>query len=434
MSASLIGAVDELRKTQMADPATDTGQTFAGGERFLLKACKNPDPHELSRLLNAHSGDFVVTPFQKGGFLQPFYRHAPENCTPFIVSIIEQPSGRVAMILPLLKRDAAALSYIEATDLGLSDYVAPLVAAWFDPTPQEMERIWAKLRKVLPRADILSLRKLPTHLDAERINPFVLLSNTMDMGTSTRTLVLDKVESKQHYRRSGIYKDGMRNLRRLKGQGTVEFRLAETREGSLDMFEELVEQRRTRFQALGRLDPFMDPEIQAFYREIIADGAPKGEVMFGGLYLDGECIATDMGLIHGDTHHGIITTMKAGDLHRYSPGTIAFMMILDASLARGLRFYDIGVGEFAYKGRLHGSDMKLYERHEALSLRGHVALADATTRRLIRRGLIRYPRLRGPAEAIRQQLRRLRNWSAAAGASTVNWELMQTGAHIAGIG
>lgn len=415
--------------TQAGMSAEHRGFAKAG---YVLQLHESPRVAELQQILKAEGVEFVSTPFQRMGFLQAFCRHVPENCTPFIVTVREGSSGRLAMMLPLLKRDAATLTYIEATDLGLSDYVAPKVASWFAPTPHEMADIWAQLRKALPQADILSLKKLPGELEPGRANPLVLLPDTVDMGTATKTLKLDSVDSEHHYRRSGMYKDGMRNLRKLGSLGNVEFRVAETEDQALELFAQLVAQRKRRFAALERHDPFMDMSVQAFYREVIASGAPKGEVLFGGLFLDGECIATDMGLVDGDTHHGLITTMNGDELRRYSPGTIAFMLILDETLARGIRYYDIGVGEFAYKARLSGTEMRLYERHEALSLRGRVALADATARRMVRHGLARYPQLRAPAEALRHRLRKMRKWVTTVSAGILGPEVLQMGALAAG--
>ncbi|MEO3386305.1 GNAT family N-acetyltransferase [Mesorhizobium sp. CAU 1741] len=417
----------------MADRGASAEHRRHSREGFVLELHEAPRLGDIQRTLAAEGNEFIATPFQRARFLEAFCRHVPRNCTPFIVTVRERSSSRLAMVLPLLKRQAAALSYIEATDLGLSDYFAPKVAAWFSPTPHQMADIWAQLRKVLPQADILSLKKLPGELQPGRANPLVLLPDTVDMGTATKTLELDDVDHPQHYKRSGLYKDGMRNLRKLGTLGDVEFRVAESEAQALDLFEQLVAQRRRRFVALEREDPFMDESVQAFYRDVITNGAPKGEVLFGGLFLNGECIATDMGLVDGDTHHGLITTMNGDELRRYSPGTIAFMLILDETMARGIRYYDIGVGEFAYKQRLSGTEMRLYERHEPLSLRGRVALADATARRLVRHGIARYPQLRGPAEAVRSRLRKMRKWVPATAAPLPDWERLQVAFHAIGV-
>lgn len=411
----------------MRDGAVGGSGLKTDGNRFVLRTHQADAQELLDALEMAHDTQFIRTPFQRRTFLDSFYRNLPDNCTPLLVSVSESGSGRLAMVLPLIKRDSSMLSYIEPADLGLSDYVAPVVADWFDPTPRQMERIWAKLRRVLPSADILSFKKVPAVLENGKVNPLTLLPHAVEMGTATKLLDLSDPECASHYQRSGLYKDGMKKLRKLRTLGRVEFRMARTRGDALELFDALVEQRISRFHTLDRPDPLMDPKVRAFYAELIADGVPKGAVMFGGLYLDGACIATDLGLVEGETHHGIMTTMVGGDIQRQSPGTIVFMLMLDETMARQLRYYDIGVGEFFYKSRLKGAETSLHESHEALSIRGRIALADARARRIIRLGLSRYPKLRKPVEGIRQRLRRLRKWSLLTPVGLAEFQSMQTG-------
>ena len=393
----------------MADWTVERGNAGIAGASLALSTNAS-DAEQVFRATELASNDsFQRTPFQRSAFLRAFYRNLPDGCTPLVVSV--RQSDRLAMVFPLIRRETQMLSYIEPADLGLSDYVAPIVADWFEPSPPEMADIWNGLRRYLPPADILSLKKIPAMLTRSRINPLTLLPGTVEMGTSSKQLDLSNTDGATHFRRSGLYKEGMKKFRKLKQLGSVEFRMAGTREEAQKLFDVLIEQRTVRFQALGRPDPLLQANVGTFYRELAVEGVPSGQVMFGGLYLDGDCIATDLGLVEGTTHHGLLTAMAVGDIERLSPGTVNFMLMLDETVARGLRRYDIGVGEFFYKSRLKGSEMTLYERHEALSLRGNVALAEARARRMIRLGLSRYPHLRKPVEGIRQQLRRLRNFA-----------------------
>lgn len=300
------------------------------------------------------------------------------------------------------------MTYIEAPDLDLMDYFAPAVATWFNPDREQMNSIWAQILAALPQADALSLKKIPGLLPDGRPNPLLLLSGTVPMGTGTKTITMLDVESKDHYLRSGIYKDGMRKLRRLQKLGKVEFRVASSAEEASETFEHLVRQRTSRFEALERFDPLTEPWVYAFYRKRAVENVDSGNVLLGGLYLDGKCIGTDLGFVHGNRHTRILTSLESGDLERYSPGTIAFMHVLDETRARGIAYYDLGIGELGYKSRFTGSIMQIYERHEALSHRGQVKVFQTWMRRMIRHGLKRYPQLRGPAEKVRAKLRRLR--------------------------
>lgn len=377
---------------------------------FDVRVLQPESAKETADLLNDAAAP-AGTPFQHPSFLASFYRHAAAGCQPLVVQVSRRQSAKVSLVLPLLVRNSSGLRHIEAADLGMSDYVAPSVSEDFAPCRRQMAAIWQDVRNQLPRADMLRLKKMPGLMANGRANPLALLPGTEPMGISTKSLNLAELDSPAHFRRSGLYKDGMRMLRKLKERGTVEFRIANTSEEALAQFEHLVEQRRQRFDAIDRPNDLALPHIQAFYRELISNAVERGELLFAGLYLDGECLATDLGLVLGDTHHGIFTTMSSDEeWRRYSPGTITFMMILDATIERGIRHYDIGVGEFAYKNRLPGTTTPLYEHNAALSVKGSVALADVGMRRVIRHGLARYPKMRAPVEALRHKLLAAKLW------------------------
>lgn len=376
-------------------------------ESFIVRLHDTPEDPQLADLRDAGQ-EFVATSFQERHFLNAFYGNMPAGCEPAIVSVREASSGRLAMMLPLLLRKTSAMRFIEAVDLGLADYVAPAVARWFAPSREQMEAIWKQLRQALPAADVLTLKKIPALLPEGVPNPLLLLPGTVPMGTGTKTILLDDEAGEDHYLKSGIYKDGMRKLRKLRKEGDVQFRLAQTGEEADALFAHMLRQRLVRFEALGRPDALTEPWVQAFYRQLATEGVPAGKALFGGLYLDGRCIGTDFGLLYADTHHRILTSLESGEAERFSPGTIAFMLILDETRSRGIPRYDLGVGELGYKNRLSGTMMEVYERHEALSLRGQVAVAEAAGRRMIRHGIARYPQLRQPAETVRQRLRQLR--------------------------
>lgn len=379
---------------------------------------------EFEKLQISLSGDVVYTPFQALSFLDPFYEYAGNNTTPLLMEVSRKGDSGSLMLMPLLMRQSLGVTKIEGADLGFADYVAPIAVEGFKPSPTDLKAIRQALLAALPQVDLLSLKKMPRELGLATVNPFALLQGSASMGISTKVLDLRDPACPSHYKRSGIYKDGMRQLRRLQKKGTVEFRVATTAEEAEFLFAELVDQRRARFEAAARPDPLADPNVRDFYHAMICSGVPDGTVLFGGLFLDEICIATDLGLVQDDTHFGIFTTMRSGPLRSYSPGTIAFMLILDESVARGIDYYDIGVGEFPYKDRLKGQSRPLYEWNKALTFKGHIAVANLALRRNVRVGLKQYPALRQPAMWLRQTLHSFRKWIATASLAIMEWPLV----------
>jgi CelD/BcsL family acetyltransferase involved in cellulose biosynthesis len=410
-------------KTLLERPVVDSPALFAEGSSrdLTVRIYREVNRSQVEMLLNSLSGEVVHTPFQALAFLEPFYAYAGANTTPLLMEVARAGQSGSLMLMPLLMRQSHGITKIEGADLGLADYVAPIAVEGFKPSNVDLEAIRQALLAALPQADLLSFKKMPRDLGTETINPFALLQGSTGMGISTKVLDLRDPACLSHYRRAGIYKDGMRQLRRLQKKGMVEFRVAATAQDADLLFAELVDQRLARFEAAARPDPLTDSNVQDFYRTMICSGVPKGKVLFAGLFMDGVCIATDLGLVQDDTHFGIFTTMRSGPLNTYSPGTIAFMMMLDETVARGIDYYDIGVGEFPYKDRLKGQSRPLYEWNKALTVKGHIAVADLSLRRNVRVGLKHYPALRQPAMWLRKNLHSLRKWVATASLAVVEW-------------
>lgn len=389
------------------------GVGYAGG--FVVRVYTDVSRATLEQLQNSLHGDVTHTAFQAASFLAPFYEHAGTQAKSLLVEIARVEDSGSLILMPLLMRQSSGIVRIEGADLGFADYVAPIAVEGFKPSADELQAIRQAFLEALPQVDLLCLKKMPRELGLATVNPFAQLQGSASMGISTKVLDLRDATCPSHYKRSGIYKDGMRQLRRLRKKGTVDFRVVSTAEGAEQLFAELVDQRRSRFEAVARPDPLSDPGVREFYRTLICNGVPQGTVLFGGLFLDDVCIATDLGLVHGSTHFGIFTTMRSGSLSSYSPGTIAFMLILDETVARGIDHYDIGVGEFPYKDRLKGHCRPLYEWNKALTFKGHIAAAELTLRRNVRIGLKHYPALRRPTACLRQMLNSFRRWLPTGG-------------------
>lgn len=355
------------------------------------------------------SGRLCRTAFQRPAFLASFYREKPCDCEGIVISVFDRWLQHTVLALPLVMHRQAGLRRIEAADLGLADYVAPLVAEGLSDDPAEADAMWAAILQALPPADVVSFKKMPPEIRPGMPNPLARLPGALDMGIHTQVFALTGDGGDRPYRRTGYYKEGQRHLRRLKAaHDDIRFHIAATTTEANRQFDAFVAQRTARAAELNRDDALLLPHVQRFYRGLFAQGIPSGDVMFGALYAGGECIATDLGLVDGDTHHGVLTSMTSGAMRRFSPGTIAHVLMLDASAERGLSHYDLGVGEFAYKKRLNARAVPLYERHQALSLRGHIGLAEASIRRRVRFGVQAFPALRAPVQRLRTQIKMLR--------------------------
>lgn len=365
--------------------------------------------NEASReVWSVDKNDFIATAFQTRDFLENFYTLMPSNCSALTVSVTDAASGRLAMVFFFLLRQDGQMTYIEAPDLDLMDYFAPSVAQWFNPDSAQMNSIWTLILAALPDADALSLKKIPELLPDGRPNPLLLLSGTVPMGTGTKVIPLKASAGEGDYTRAGIYKDAKRLFRRIGKEGEVTFRVASTQEEASELFDHLLAQRIPRFQALNRPDPLINPWVKNFYRQRAVEGAVAGSVHLSGLFVDDECVATDLSFVQHNRYTRILTAIAQNELERFSPGFVLFALVLDDARERGAEFYDLGVGEIPYKTRFPGPTSEIHEHHAAFSVRGRIVVLKAQARRMMRHGVKRYPQLRTPVEKLRTRLQRLK--------------------------
>src|SRR4051794_8449824 len=104
-----------------------------------------------------------ATAFQHPCWLDALYRPlAPAvNAKPLIVTVREQ--GRLAMLLPLLRRRYGTLRAIEFADLGVSDYACPVASDEALKAITSDSSACARVKAALKPFDVLRIQKLSEH-------------------------------------------------------------------------------------------------------------------------------------------------------------------------------------------------------------------------------------------------------------------------------
>lgn len=113
---------------------------------------------DFSGVLAAFCEAHASTPFQHPTWLAAFYdRVAPARGAEAHVLIGTAPEdGRMLFVLPLIRRRKAGIALLETTDLGVSDYAAPIVAPGADGLGGARDAV----AEALPAHDILRIRPI----------------------------------------------------------------------------------------------------------------------------------------------------------------------------------------------------------------------------------------------------------------------------------
>lgn len=295
----------------------------------------------------------------------------PMRAEPIFVEIVDADAGRPVLLVPLARIRHRGYRVVTWLDLGVCDYAAPLLAPGLDLTARQMAEIWAAIRRVLPRADLIRISRIPDRV-GDRPNPIAAVPTCrrMTMQASGVAIDGDPATLLERLCRPSTRKDMGKLRRRLERIGDVALVTAGDPAEVDAIFDALVEQRRSRFAEIGRFNLLSRPEVEAFYRDGAHRGLAGGPVRLFGLSVGGEWIAAAYGLVHDGAFHGLLLTMAGGTWRNTSPGLHIIADTLQWARGDGLDYYDFTVGVMPYKTDFGVHTRDLSELVEVVSLRG----------------------------------------------------------------
>lgn len=316
--------------------------------------------------------DQISTAFQSRLWLECWVEKLarPRGITP-LFCLVRSAEGQALLLLPLGLRTSRGLRIIEGADLGVSDYVAPVMASGFMPTPSEWERLWRRIVAGLPPHDVLRLTKVPLDISG-RPNPLASSPGHLALELQAHGVAVSApwdACARQIFSRNRRekLKKGWRELATF---GEVRFRAVTDATEMARLFEQLAAQRLQRFAALQRSDSLRHPDLLDFYRAIVTRGAEPGFARLTLIEIDGQPIAMLFGVCHGNAFHLLIPTFFDGPWTQLGPGMLLSARSMQWAAEAGLTYYDFTVGNEDYKERLGATAHGLVEIVAAGSWRG----------------------------------------------------------------
>ena len=93
----------------------------------------------------------------------------------------------------------------------------------------------------------------------------------------------------------------------------------------------------------------MDEPDHRAYRAVTSELFERGVVHLSALEVGDDILATHWGLMFGDRFYSIMLAFAEHPLARYSPGRLLIEHLVEWCFARGLRAFDLGVGDMEWK-------------------------------------------------------------------------------------
>jgi CelD/BcsL family acetyltransferase involved in cellulose biosynthesis len=159
----------------------------------------------------------------------------------------------------------------------------------------------------------------------------------------------------------------------------------------------LEEQQSARHAALGSKYVLDQPAYRAFYERLAMDGSEAELAALFAVEAQGEIIATLFGIVH-DGAFTLLRISTAGHAWGHlSPSRLVVVEAMKYFVARGVRRFDMGIGDYPFKRGFGVEDVPLYDLTVARDLS---ALPGALFHRL--KGRLRQNKL---ARAVYQRFR-----------------------------
>lgn len=359
-----------------------------------------------ARLAEAQAAGAVATPFQSAAWLAALDAvMAPAHAASTeLLWVTDAASHDFVVALPITVRRVGGLRIAEFADLGVSDYQAPVIgpaAASVTSDRAACAALLAAIKRALGDVDLLRFEKMP-HEIAGRVNPLAMLAGGRSSRFSANRLTVETtVEAFIAARGKKYRKEAERCFRRIADEGEVRFARAETPSEVDAAYAQLEAWQHARHAEAGHVYSLDRPELSRFYRRLALDGGPSAP-RFASIFtlsVAGRFVAILYGVEHGGTFTLLRIADAGEDWKHVSPGRLVVIETMRHMVGRGIRSFDMGIGDYPFKRWIGCTAHPLVDLEVALTWR---ALPRATVAGLKRR-------LRDNERA-RALVRRLKAW------------------------
>ena len=126
-------------------------------------------------------------------------------------------------------------------------------------------------------------------------------------------------------------------------------------------------------------------EYRKFYEGLASLSSYKLKIHCSALNVGKVKVATHVGFIDGSTFYYLMPANTGGQLKKYSPSRILLMELIKWSIANGLKFFDLTIGDDAYKKKWYNVESSLHETLKINSLKGWIYITFFKMKSLLKK-------------------------------------------------
>jgi CelD/BcsL family acetyltransferase involved in cellulose biosynthesis len=265
-----------------------------------------------------------------------------------------------------------------------ADYTGPLLHPEFKEFVPNFTDLWDVLLVLLPPFDVIHLRRQLEILgDIE--NPFVKSFNVLAIDNAYRATLSGTWEEYYSARiKKKIRADSRRQRNRLEQQGVVQFKVAASASDADMIIKNMMIQKSQRYRETGVTDMLAIKEHRDFYLGLPEQNFSNFQLHCSALMVDGNIIATHVGLVSEKCFFYLMPAHQNSDWHRYSPGRLLLENLLEWAYKYKISIFDFTVGAELYKKEWCDAEMKLFEYLHPLNYKGrYYAFLQSLIKKLI---------------------------------------------------
>ncbi|CAA2142345.1 GNAT family N-acetyltransferase [Hyphomicrobium sp. ghe19] len=361
------------------------------GGRFITEIFEGAD--EALAAFEAVEPGLVSNGFQTLDWLTVLYEElAPaRKAMPRLVVVTEQASGDVALLLPLVVAKEGMLRIASFADLGVSDYGGPILGPVRLTDRRAIRCVWRSVRSAMHDIDLIRFERMPAEIGG-RPNPLITrLGVSPALRSGTELFLTDAPDAFPRGIGKKYRKEVERCHRLWQKEPTPRFYRATTAEEIAHVYLALEEQRARRFAALHGKNILDEPAYGSFYERLAIDGSDAGLSTLFALEANGEIVATLFGIVHDGAFTRLAISTGGEEWSHLSPGRLVVIEAMKYFAARGVRRFDMGIGEHPLARGFGAKPVPLYDL--VVPMDG-IALPRALLHAL--KGHFRGKRARGP--------------------------------------
>ncbi|MBB4376721.1 Acetyltransferase involved in cellulose biosynthesis, CelD/BcsL family [Bradyrhizobium sp. Rc3b] len=327
------------------------------------------------------------TAFQHGYWLDAWYE-AFHDFAPLIAMISDAATGKDIAMVPMISHIRRGIRIVEFADLGVSDNNAPILAsdAALDAAAAHAisGALVEALRGLPDRFDLLRLKKMPAHVGGKP-NPLVAFGRIGSSSLNGNVVLMG--DDYENYQASIKRMQMPRCWRVFSRHQGARFEIAADVARAHELLDVMDVQQQARMRQLGSRFVLNDDAHAQFYREVARQGVAEGYAVVAALVCDEAVIGTSFGIRQGATYYLLRISHGGDSWSSCSPGLLVAERTMAAMHAKGVRRFDLSIGNQDYKRRFGAERVPLTDVSVALTWRG----APFAWRDHAAQGLRRYP-------------------------------------------